>query len=414
MKLINKYFLLFLIFVAFFLLIEIVLKQQVEKYAIYQNNEKLNNILINQKALHTYVEDMQKPVIYKLKKEGKLYDEFFDPNILSFTYIARNIHEIENTILKDSNKTQKYYKLASTNPRNSLNQANEFEQELIKKFNTTALQEYKEVIETDGKKYLYYAKPVGQNKESCMKCHSTPDVAPHELISKYGSLKGFYEKVGDIRAIISIKIPLENELDNAKEYYSIITLIIAISLLIIYAIIVYLMKKLDVKQRKLEELVSIDELTKCYNRRSFEIDLKNEIEQAKRNQTQFSLISFDIDHFKNINDTYGHQIGDIVLVNICNIINLKNRNYDKIYRVGGEEFMIFLTNITLESAIQIAERIRLDVQEYKINDIVVTISLGVCQYTQEDNITTLYKKVDDTLYKAKNNGRNRVESCEEE
>jgi diguanylate cyclase (GGDEF)-like protein len=247
-----------------------------------------------------------------------------------------------------------------------------------------------------------------------MKCHSTPDVAPRELIQKYGDSKGFYEQTGDVRAIMSIKIPLETELYHAQAYYRVITLIVAISLLIIYAIIFYLMKKLDNKQKKLKELVSIDDLTKCYNRRSFEIDFNNEIEEARRNNTHFSLISFDIDHFKNINDTFGHQFGDTVLINICNLIKIKNRTYDKIYRVGGEEFMIFLPNTTLKSAIQIAQRIRIDVQEHKINSIDLTISLGVCQYTKEDTKITLYKKVDDALYTAKNNGRNRVEFCEED
>ena len=410
----NKYSLLFLVFVATFIFVELMLQQQVENYAVYENNEKLNDILINQKALHTYVEEMQKPVIYKLKQEKKLYSEFFDPNVLSFTYIARNIHQIENKLLQDANKTQKYYKLASTNPRNALNKANEFEKELIKKFNASDLQEFKEMIEEGGQKFLYYAKPVGRNKESCMRCHSAADIAPQELLKIYGDKKGFNEHIGDIRAIISIKIPLQKELENAKTYYNIITAIIFVSLLFIYVVIVFLMKQLDAKQNKLEDLVNVDELTKCYNRRSFEFDLNNQIEQVKRTKTELSLISFDIDYFKAINDDYGHLVGDTVLINLCKIVQLRNRKYDRLYRVGGEEFMIVLPNTTLENALLIAERIRMDVETYKIRDRVVTISLGACQHKQEDDFTKLYKKVDAALYKAKNNGRNRVESCQEE
>lgn len=199
------------------MLIELVLESQVEKFAIYENNEKLDNILINQKALHTYVEELQKPVIYKLKEEGKLYHDFFDPNILSFTYIARNIHQIENKLLEDANKSTKYYKLASINPRNPLNQANDFEKDLIQKFNTTDKKDYKEVLQKEGKKFLYYAKAVGANKESCMRCHSSADIAPQELLDRYGDKQGFNEHIGDIRAIISIEIPLEAELKHAKK-----------------------------------------------------------------------------------------------------------------------------------------------------------------------------------------------------
>jgi len=408
---INKYTLLLVVFILFFLFIEIVLKHQVENFAIYENSQKLDNILINQKALHTYVEEIQKPVIYKLKKEGKLYHDFFNPKILSFTYIARNIHKIENNLLKNSNKNEKYYKLVSNNPRNSLNIANEFERNLIKKFNEKKLQEYKDVITENGKKFLYYASPVTANKKSCMRCHSSPDIAPKELLKIYGTKNGFYEKIGERRAIISIKIPLEKELIHAKKYYNIISLIIFISLIFIYIIIFFLIRKLDIKQEKLQELANIDQLTQCYNRRVFELDSQHEIELAKRINQNFSLISFDIDYFKNINDTYGHQEGDKVLINISTIVKQTNRKYDKLYRVGGEEFMILLPSTNLENAVKIAQRIRLDIQKYSLENKVITASFGVCEYNKEDNLTELYKKVDDILYKAKENGRNRVESC---
>ncbi|MBU0720645.1 diguanylate cyclase [bacterium] len=407
---INKYFLLLIIFVIIFIVIEVVLKQQVEEYAIYENNEKLENILTNQKALHTYIEDMQKPVIYNLKKSEKLYHEFFDPNILSFTYIARNIHAIENKIEQENNRTQKYYKLASVNPRNDLNIANDFEKELIERFNTSELKDYKKVIEEDGKKFLYYAKPVGENKQSCMKCHSTPDKAPTEMLKMYGDKKGFYEKIGDIRAIISIKIPLEHELKNASKYYNIVSAIIFVSLVFIYLIIFYLMKKLDKKQEKLQLLVHVDQLTGCLNRRAFEANVKREIELAKRSKNSFSLITFDIDHFKNINDTYGHQAGDEILVEVCEMITQQNREYDKFYRIGGEEFMILCPSTDIKDALNIAQRLRIKIQEHNFKYDYITISLGVTEYNSNDSFEELYKKVDNALYLSKEKGRNRVEA----
>jgi len=396
-----------------FIIVEIVLKEQVEKYALHENNEKLENILINQKALHKYVENIQKPVIYNLKKENKLYNGFFHPNLMSFTYIARNIHQIENKLLEENNRSIKYYKLASNNPRNPINTANEFEKNLITKFNQKELKEYKTIIDEDGEKFLYYAKPVNANQKSCMRCHGNPNDAPQDMRDMYGDSNGFNEKLGDIRAIISIKIPLTKELNHAHEYVNLISIILGISLLIVYFIIYYLMKKIDKKQLKLEHLVNIDQLTQCNNRRSFEQDMQSQIELSKRTHSSFSLISFDIDYFKSINDTFGHQIGDEVLIQICKIIHHTNRKYDKLYRIGGEEFMVLCPNTNLENAKQVANRMRDDIENYKFKETTITISLGVTQYNGKDDFEKVYKKVDDTLYLAKENGRNRVEIYEE-
>jgi len=189
-------------------------------------------------------------------------------------------------------------------------------------------------------------------------------------------------------------------------------MIIFLSLLLIYVVIFYLMKKNDNKQEKLEELVNVDQLTRCYNRRAFIVDIQNEIDRAQRTKNNFSLITLDIDNFKKINDTHGHQVGDSVLINVSDIVRKMNRNYDKFYRVGGEEFMVLCPNTNLGYAINIAERIRKNVEEYKLDSAAnVTISLGVCEYDEEDNYESLYKRVDSALYLAKNSGKNRVEVC---
>jgi len=251
----NKYFGLVIIFFAVFILIASVLKERSQGFAIYASNQRLNYILTNHQALHSYIENIQKPVIYRLKSEKKLYEDFFDPKVLSFTYIARNIHTIESAILKESNESLKYYKLASLNPRNQLNRANEFEKTLIEQFNSKKLkEEYKEIIEENGTQYLLFIKPVTANQPSCMKCHGDPKDAPKELVTQYGDKNGFYEKLHFIRAIISIKIPLQKELDVAKRYYNIVLLIVFLALLLIYLIIYVFMQKIDKKMRRWRDL----------------------------------------------------------------------------------------------------------------------------------------------------------------
>ena len=405
----NKYVFVTFIFVVVFLVISVLLRKEVETYAMYEANVKLDRILTNQKALHSYIENDLKPVIYKLKDEGKLYQKFFDAKILSFTYIARNVYEIENQIYKENKKPHLYYKLAANNPRNDLNKANAFEENIIKMFNENEnIKEYKDIVEEEDKEFLYFAKPVTPNKKSCLKCHSDPKYAPQELIEKYGDVKGFHEKIGDIRAILSIKIPLDSELQYGNQYYTKLLVIIFIALLLVYTIIIYLLRNLDKKNNKLYEISTIDQLTNIYNRRVFDKDIHTSVIEVTRENKNLVLIMLDIDFFKKINDTYGHQVGDAILIKIAEIMQKSTREYDRVYRLGGEEFAIILKNIDMETSLLLAERIREEIQSHYAEDKNITASLGVCEYNKKDDVTLFYKKVDDALYMAKDTGRNRV------
>jgi diguanylate cyclase (GGDEF)-like protein len=155
----------------------------------------------------------------------------------------------------------------------------------------------------------------------------------------------------------------------------------------------------------------IDELTKLYNRRYFIEASLIEIERARRNNRYYSIIILDIDHFKLINDTFGHQGGDIVLQNFAEILNESIRKSDILGRIGGEEFAIFLPETNQEEAFKIAERIRVKVENTKINlnnkKVSITTSLGV--YTSNVlELDELIKFADENLYKAKNSGRNKT------
>jgi diguanylate cyclase (GGDEF)-like protein len=155
----------------------------------------------------------------------------------------------------------------------------------------------------------------------------------------------------------------------------------------------------------------IDELTKLYNRRYFIEASLIEIERARRNNRYYSIIILDIDHFKLINDTFGHQGGDIVLQNFAEILNESIRKSDILGRIGGEEFAIFLPETNQEEAFKIAERIRVKVENTKINlnnkKVSITASLGV--YTSNVlELDELIKFADENLYKAKNSGRNKT------
>ena len=154
-----------------------------------------------------------------------------------------------------------------------------------------------------------------------------------------------------------------------------------------------------------------DNLTSLFNRQKLHNHLDTEIQRQQRYKREFALIMFDIDNFKNINDTYGHDVGDIVLKVLSNIAKDSTRSTDIVSRWGGEEFMILLPETSLDDAINIANKIRTTIQAYKFEQIehFITISLGVTTFKIEDDTKEqLLKRVDIALYKAKENGKNQT------
>lgn len=166
----------------------------------------------------------------------------------------------------------------------------------------------------------------------------------------------------------------------------------------------------------LEELLKLsrmDSLTKLYNRAYFTTLFNNEVERNKRYQNGLSVIMFDLDHFKLINDTYGHGGGDYVLMEVSNLVLNSLRRVDTVARWGGEEFIVLLPETDKDTAVQIAEKLRLALFhhhfEYQGNQIKVTASFGVASCTIDCETTDrMIKYADDKLYESKGGGRNRV------
>ncbi len=161
-----------------------------------------------------------------------------------------------------------------------------------------------------------------------------------------------------------------------------------------------------------EQLSKIDPLTGTLNRRAFLSEVEGKIPALVEKNIPFCLIMFDFDHFKEINDTYGHNCGDTVLKKVSRIIikNLKGR--DLLCRWGGEEFLIYLPDTDLKHGIVVAERLRKAVEKIKINckgkSIPVTITLGIKQYHTDYSLIQNIEEVDNLMYKGKQAGRNTV------
>ncbi len=165
------------------------------------------------------------------------------------------------------------------------------------------------------------------------------------------------------------------------------------------------------ESKTFETLANTDPLTKIFNRMKFNICLESEIERFNRYSIPFSMIMFDIDHFKKINDVYGHQVGDSVLVNLVELIKGHIRKTDIFARWGGEEFMILAPSTDIEGAFASAQHLRSVVEEFKFDGVErVTISIGVTEFYINDTlqVDSIISRVDNALYCAKGNGRNIV------
>lgn len=160
----------------------------------------------------------------------------------------------------------------------------------------------------------------------------------------------------------------------------------------------------------LEKQATTDALTGIFNRLKFDELLKSELSRAKRYALPLSLIMFDIDHFKKINDTYGHQAGDLVLKELTGLVAGDLRTPDIFARWGGEEFIILVPHDRVEEARELAERLRTRIAHFHFSIVWnVTCSFGVTGLRGDDDLNTFVKRADDALYKAKNGGRDRLE-----
>lgn len=169
-----------------------------------------------------------------------------------------------------------------------------------------------------------------------------------------------------------------------------------------------------VENSRLYLMATLDRMTRLYIHHYFQERMTEEIKRSNRSGLPVSLIMFDIDHFKNFNDTYGHQQGDIVLKEVAEIIKSSLRSIDIASRYGGEEFAVILPETKIKDASAIATRLRKNIMNYEFSGqddpLHVTVSLGVAEYDSSRDVTSesLIKRADMALYKAKQSGRNCV------
>jgi diguanylate cyclase (GGDEF)-like protein len=195
--------------------------------------------------------------------------------------------------------------------------------------------------------------------------------------------------------------------NKTAAYYKYFIVTFGVNLLVIGLILLYYKRHIH---NNLASSAIHDALTGLFNKGYFSEYLEYEIARSVRKQAPFSLVMLDIDHFKNVNDTYGHRRGDYALKTLAEVVLKSKRNADVLARIGGEEFVILLPDTALSDAGRIAERVRKSVEDFHFEEIgKLTVSLGVTEFTPADNQESILKRVDSALYLAKGNGRNRCE-----
>lgn len=172
-------------------------------------------------------------------------------------------------------------------------------------------------------------------------------------------------------------------------------------------------KQINYMYTRTKYLSLTDELTELPNRRCFDNDFNKEFLRAQRYKNNLTLVMFDIDHFKQVNDLYGHQCGDYILKQVSKAALQTFRQTDTVYRVGGEEFMVILTETDINQCIIPLERFRKTIETLYLNfnnqSINITVSIGACQYKSEmTDKDKFVEETDKALYKAKNTGRNKT------
>jgi diguanylate cyclase (GGDEF)-like protein len=358
---------------------------------------------------------------FYLQKMGIKYN-IFSPKDYGFDMYSDFLYTNKNKVQNDLETVLKFKKASLRGWEYAYSNIEETVDLILKKYNTQNLTKDELVFEANELKKLSY--------------YQTDNLGEIDL-SKLQRIYDLYNVLGLVENKINIKdfIYVENNfsslLKNLKKivnkyielpyiYFFISLFFILISLIIYKHIILHITtKKLILKEEQfikineeLKELAEKDFLSKLYNRRSFENISKELLYLAKRESTNTCLVMIDIDRFKNVNDTYGHQIGDYVLSSLSELMNQYKRASDVIARYGGEEFVILLPKTSREGAIIYSENLRKKIEssDIKIDNLTlnITVSMGLTLFKENESIYSAINRADEGLYLSKRNGRNQV------
>ncbi len=291
--------------------------------------------------------------------------------------------------------------ISRTGAPGPINQPDEWEKAALESFQQGA-KEATTVVDIDGKPHLRMMNPFLMEK-GCLKCHADTGV-----------------KLGEVRGGISVSVPMAPIYAASRAQARNIKLFHGAAWLLgsgLIGLVAWRSQRESAERARAEhaeELASHDGLTGLYNHREFYSLLEDEIARTQRYKRPVSLLMLDIDHFKRVNDTHGHQGGDAILKGLSDLLVKQARAIDRVCRYGGEEIVVILPETDATAAANIAERLRAAVERepFDIGDgriVNITVSIGVASFlTDADSAQALVTAADTAMYAAKQGGRNRV------
>ncbi len=307
------------------------------------------------------------------------------------------------------------YKEAVLNPTNPRDRASDWERTLIEKFRADKTQTEFSGVQGEGiQRAVYVARPITITQGQCLVCHSVPAAAPASMLQVYGEKNGFGWQLNETVGMQLVKLPMLYPLEKARETFygfmlSLITIFGLSFVVLNVALSGLVIEPMARLNKKLEELATKDFLTDLVNRRRFFEQLESAMSTARIKKTGVSVVIFDLDMFKRINDTFGHDSGDVVLKNTALRVRELLRGSDCAARFGGEEFIILLSETRIEAALAIAEAVRARIANVPFELVgAVSASFGVAEWDTTEDARALINRADRALYVAKRTGRNRV------
>lgn len=292
------------------------------------------------------------------------------------------------------------YRLVGLKPINPENNPDNWERESLLAFNESTEARYTVATAPSGRRTFRYMEPL-LAQTSCLNCHRKQD----------------YE-LGDIVGATTVEIPLASLDKSLRSNALALSLLGSLSVAAAVSSILWMTRRLgrriEEANQRLEAFAVTDQLTGLLNRRGTLLRLEDEIARGVRTGSPVSLAMLDLDHFKSVNDTYGHLAGDEALRQVSRIIGRESRPYDIVGRLGGEEFIWIASDTGLEDAMVIAERVRkrIGTSEVRSGDATfgLTTSIGVIEVRPTDALDDALARADAALYEAKAAGRDRVVS----
>jgi two-component system, cell cycle response regulator len=305
------------------------------------------------------------------------------------------------------------YQEVALNPTNPANRAAGWQVEAIEAFRAQPARTEMTHF-TDGRagEVMHVLRPVRPTPD-CMACHGAAAQAPPDLLQRYGKA-GFDWKVGDTVGAQIVSVPTAHAVSQAREAWgwhvaATVTVFGALFIVLNRMLSHTIIAPIETRSSVWRELASKDALTGALNRRSFDEQAQALMAACARAGAPLALVAVDIDHFKRINDGFGHAVGDAVLKEFAQRILQTSKRRDCLYRLGGEEFALLLPHTDLDAAAAFAEVLRRSLERTPFSGAGhLSASFGVAVLLPGDTLPTLMERADRALYTAKDQGRNRV------